>query len=112
MDFKINGTVWEIIEEENEIMLLDYNKGKEDSEKEKELLGYTNFVTHKIYLNKEACDDQKLSTLAHELTHCWLWMNAFGQVENYNYEIICDIVASCYGFINEMVDSYKAFKRL
>lgn len=92
MKFKINNTEWNIKEVDEATM---NNKMKNDF-----TLGVTIYKTHII------------KTLKHELMHAWLY--EYGHIQNdetkYNYEDICEIVASSNDFVNEIVDKYKNIK--
>ena len=67
-------------------------------------LGLTIYSSQRILLLKEQANIVK--TLKHELTHVWLYEYGHNQHErtNYNYEDVCEIVASSNNFINEIVE--------
>ena len=52
------------------------------------------------------CFEQQIKTLKHELTHCFIWSYGMYNVESYNEEFICDLVAASNDFINEVVEKY------
>ena len=94
MKFKINNTEYEIIEKEQ-------LKNEED-------VGYTNYQEKQIVL-KKLDKSFMIRTLKHELTHVWLFEYGHNQDEKeFNYEDVCEIVASSNEFINEVVKQYKA----
>ena len=53
------------------------------------------------------CYDQQISTLKHELTHCYIWAHGMYNVTEFNEEFICDLVSASNDFINEVVEKYK-----
>lgn len=102
MKFKINNAVWTIkVVDEATIN----NEMKQDG-----TLGVTIYKTQEILLLKDQANIVK--TLKHELMHVWLY--EYGHVQNdnttYDYEDICEIVASSNDFINKIVDKYKKTK--
>lgn len=106
MLFFINNATWQIQELESE----ELQKLYEEERKEKAYLvfGVTKYSQHIIYINKDMCMDQKVSTLKHELTHCYIWSYGLYNVTDINEEIICDIVANSIDFINEVVKQYRS----
>ena len=100
MKFKINNTEWTIKEISAEEM--DYDKGNEGYYTH----GYTSYKEDTIYINKTS--PEKIRTLKHELTHCWLYMYGHCQdSRSFTNEDVCEIVASINDFINEVVEQYK-----
>lgn len=99
MKFKINNTEWTIKEvteaEINNEMKNDYT------------MGVTIYKTQEILLLKDQAN--LIKTLKHELVHVWLY--EYGHAQNddkkYDYEDICEIVASSNDFINEVIEQYK-----
>ena len=98
-EFKINNTHWTIEEKDKEQMRL-----KADNDY---TMGLTCYIEQKIYLLKDQAN--LIKSLKHELTHVWLYEYGHAQNDNteYNYEDICEIVASSNDFINEVVKKYK-----
>jgi hypothetical protein len=104
MKFKINNTEWTIKEvteaEINNEMKNDYT------------MGVTIYKTQEILLLKDQAN--LIKTLKHELVHVWLY--EYGHAQNddkkYDYEDICEIVASSNDFINEVVEQYKSNKEI
>ena len=102
MEFEINNTKWTIKEVDeatiNNEMKNDYT------------MGVTIYKTQEILLLKNQAN--LIKTLKHELIHVWLY--EYGHAQNdeteYNYEDICEIVASSNDFINEIVEKYKLEK--
>ena len=110
MKFEINNTEWTIKEVDeatiNNEMKNDYT------------MGVTIYKTQEILLLKDQANIIK--TLKHELVHVWLY--EYGHAQNdetkYNYEDICEIVASSNDFIkyknkfkkalsDDMIDALK-----
>lgn len=102
--FKINNTEWSIKEvseaEINNEMKNDYT------------MGITIYKTQEVLLLKEQANIIK--TLKHELIHVWLYEYGHRQDDDkkYDYEDICEIVASSNDFINEIVEQYKSNKEI
>lgn len=95
--FEINGAKWEIREVAN----------SELNDKEGYYThGLTAYKEDIIYINETS--PEKIRTLKHELTHCWLYMYGHNQDEKeFNNEDVCEIVASINDFINEVVNKYE-----
>ena len=110
MKFEINNTEW-IIKEKDKNELKELYE-KETQEKTYFVFGVTVKSKHIIYINKDMCQEQKIRTLKHELTHCYIWEYGLYNVMDINEEVICDIVASSNDFINEIVEKYKNNKSL
>lgn len=99
MNFEINGTEW-IIKEVDEATI-------NNEEKNDYTLGLTFYKKNEIWLLNDNANI--IRTLKHELMHVWLWEYGHSQdsERKYNYEDICEIVASSNEFINEIVEQYK-----
>lgn len=104
-DFNINNNKWNVIEKEKEELLGTYNKEHEDEAYF--VFGLTSYSKHEIWINKEMCLEQKINTLKHELTHCYIWSHGLYNAPHYTNEMVCDIVSSCNDFINEVIKQYK-----
>lgn len=103
LKFEINNTEW-IIKEITEAEI--NNETKNDC-----TLGVTIYKTQEILLLKE--QPNLIRTLKHELIHVWLYEYGHNQQETeFNYEDVCEIVASCNDFINEIVEQYLGIKKL
>ena len=105
MEFEINGMKWQVFKKSSIEIINSYKD--QMNEEINYLFGYTDFVKHEIWINKETCFDQQCTTLAHELTHCWLFNSGMYYVENFKSETLCEIVANSYRFINDIVERYK-----
>lgn len=103
MEFKINNHKWRIEEKSKQKLINMYNEQYEETYF---VFGLTLRAKHLIYINKEMCEDQKIKTLKHELTHCYIWEYGFYNVPNFNEEMVCDFVSSSNDFINEIVKEY------
>lgn len=104
MKFKVNNSEWEIKEVDTQTLVDKYNS--ENDEKVNFVFGVTLYPKHEIWINQDMCEEQKVKTLKHELTHCYIWMYGLYNVPNFNEEMACDLVASSNDFINEVVDQY------
>lgn len=102
MTFVINNHKWEIEIKDEEKLLNEYHKRQPNAYA---CFGLTFYKEHKIWIAKELCLDEKIRTLKHELTHCYIWENGFYNVDFNNEELICDFVASIYNFIKEIIES-------
>ena len=108
MKFTINNDEWQIEEKSKDELKELYEK--ETQEKTYFVFGVTIKSAHIIYINKDMCEEQKIKTLKHELTHCYIWEFGLYNVIDINEEVICDIVASSNDFINVIVEQYKKNK--
>ena len=108
MKFTINNDEWQIEEKSKDELKELYEK--ETQEKTYFVFGVTIKSAHIIYINKDMCEEQKIKTLKHELTHCYIWEFGLYNVMDINEEVICDIVASSNDFINVIVEQYKKDK--
>lgn len=105
MEFKVNNATWKIFKKSAKEVLDDLNEGR--TEKFPYAFGLTRYPSHEIWINGEMCLDQQCTTLAHELTHCWIWCHGMYYVTSVEEELVCDLVSTCYGFIHEIVERYK-----
>ena len=101
--FMIKNHKWIIEERKEEDLLIEYHKRSPEAYA---CMGLTFYKEHKIWINKDLCFDEKIRTLKHELTHCYIWENGFYNVDFNNEELICDFVASIYDFIDEALDKW------
>ena len=97
--FKINNTEWTI----KEVSEAEIN----DEMKNYFTTGVTIYKTQEILLLENQAN--LIKTLKHELTHVWLYEYGHRQDDDkkYDYEDICEIVASSNDFINEIVLLYN-----
>lgn len=105
ISFIINNHRWRIYERDLDEMIKRYkeiNKGKEISY----IYGYTYYPVQEIWINKELSMEQKIKTLKHELTHCYIWEYGLYFAEDVTEDMICDLVSCSNNFINEVVREY------
>lgn len=106
MEFKINNDKWKIEERTAKELLDLYSTQKGPDENVCYIFGMMNKADHAIYINKEICKDQKIKTLKHELTHCYIWNYGLYNVPHFTEEMVCDLVSSINDFINDIVEKY------
>jgi len=81
-------------------------------DEDKDAFGLTYFQKSRIEIKSGLSFNQKLRTLKHELTHCWLYEYGHtGQTEDeaktFTQEDVCEIVACSNDWINEIVEKFK-----
>lgn len=108
MRFKINNNIWNITEIDKEWLINKYNEEHEN--KTTFVFGLCEYVTHTIFINKDMCFEQKIKTLKHELTHCYIWEYGMYNVVEFNEEFICDLVSASNDFISEVINKFKKNK--
>lgn len=91
----VDGVFFEIIEEGDgdHVFIND----------EQMVIGFTDFPQQVIYLHKDIKPQVKKMTLMHELTHAFLFVRGFDK-EEFNQEVVCDIMASLARTIVRMTD--------
>ena len=107
MTFKINNVSYKIIELTISQLREEYSKEYPNTQDNVYIYGRTDYIGHRILLNKDLCLEERIRTLKHELCHCWLWNTANANQETYNEEHICEIVACCNDFITEISEKYR-----
>lgn len=107
MEFIINNDKWKIEEKPAEEMKNLYETQKYPDEDVFFVFGLTNRAEHQIYINKNMVKEQKIKTLKHELTHCYIWEYGLYNVPDFTEEMVCDLVASINDGINDIVECYK-----
>lgn len=105
MEFKINEDTWNIEFKNKQEMLEIYKIEYEDDAYF--VFGITNKPLHEIYINQDMKIEQRIKTLKHELTHCYIWEYGLYNAPNFNEEMVCDLVSSINDFINETVEEFK-----
>lgn len=105
--FRINDDEWEIIQVDEDKIRNRFNKDNEEDAIF--VFGLTIFSEHKIWINEDMCTEQKIKTLKHELTHCYIWSYGLGNVPHYTEEMVCDIVSASINIINDIVKEYIEF---
>lgn len=101
MKVEINNEEWEIFIVPKESIKDRYNE--ENNAEATFVFGLTIYNEHEIWINDSMCFTEKLRTLRHELTHCYIWSYGLYNVEHYTEEMVCDIVAESYGIIERIV---------
>jgi hypothetical protein len=101
MKFILNYDEWEIKEIDSDELLDLYNK-EYDSDSTF-CFGVTLYPKHKILINKNICEEQKIKTLKHELTHAYIWEHGLYNVPSFTEEMVCDLVAAINDTINEVL---------
>ena len=105
MEFEIHNKKWKLIKHTEEEILKLY-KSSPDGDDVPYLLGYTDFARHEVHLNKDLCFDQQCMTLAHELTHVWIFNSGMYYADGFHVETVCEIVSNCYEFIWNIVSQF------
>lgn len=106
MEFDINNQRF-IIKEVTQKEIKDILTEKNDKiEQTGMYFGVTCFDDNTIYLDANLKQDRKRSTLAHELTHCYIANCMSHQDRIYTEEEVCDLVSNSYLFVNEVVNGY------
>lgn len=104
MKFILNYDEWEIKEIDSDELLDLYNK-EYDSDSTF-CFGVTLYPKHKILINKDMCDEQKIKTLKHELTHAYIWEHGLYNAPSFTEEMVCDLVASSMSSIGEIINNW------
>lgn len=106
MKFKVNGSLWYIretnVEEMRKVAATDMH-GEENNDF---YYGLTRYVRHEVLINEELLLEEKMSVLAHELVHVYLWAFGFTVERMFDVEEVCNIVAACYAFVGNTVFDY------
>ena len=103
--FYMNDEEWTIEEKDNEFILEEYNKNRED--KARYMFGLTSFPNRKIYLNSEVTSTaQKKRTLMHELMHAYLWSVGVCNFVQFDEEDVCNFSAAANYLIHDITESY------
>ena len=71
------------------------------------LYGVTLYPYSLILINKDVEKQQQIHTLKHELAHCYMKQSGFHHIEEYDKEMVCDLIASSNNFINEIVEKVE-----
>lgn len=108
--FEINNHIWEIELRPESELLEEYQKRINGTAYG--CFGLTFYKEHKIWIAKELCIDERLRTLRHELTHCYIWESGLYHCDYNDEEIVCDIVANSYTFINKIMEDKYALEIL
>lgn len=104
MKFILNFDEWEIKEVDSDELLDLYNK--EFDSDSTFCFGVTLYPKHKILINKDMCQAQKIKTLKHELTHAYIWELGLYNAPHFTEEMVCDLVSACSDTINILIKKY------
>ena len=107
--FEINNHKWIVEIRPEKDLLIEYHKRIPEAYS---CMGLTFYKEHKIWLARELCDDERIRTLKHELTHCYIWEMGFYNVDFNNEELVCDFVASIYDFIENVLNILRGNNEL
>lgn len=101
----INDHLWNIIELDDKEIKEGYEKDIQTNDIQC-VFGYTDYIEHNIYINRDMSYFAKRKTLKHELMHCYIY--CFGTIDrdNYTEEEVCDLCANSCEIINEIVNLY------
>lgn len=112
MEFEINSMTYTITENTLEEIRDTYNKDMPEKKKSNGyFFGVTDFKHNKILLNEDICEEMKIKTLKHELTHIWIF-NTANNYTSYTEEDICNIVSDSNKFIDDIVKKYINYKKI
>lgn len=105
MNFIMNKNIWEIKELSQQEICKE--KEVEYNPSAGSYFGVTFFKKQLIVLDKDLSVTQKRKTLRHELVHCYIGSYiSFEDVNNWNEDQICDLVANSYDIIEEIINDY------
>lgn len=100
MKFKMGNDEWLIQTISNKMM-----NEIENAEEGEFIQGVTRYAELKVYINDDA--PNKEVTLYHELMHCYMFEYGHNQWHRtFNNEDVCEISASAYPIIREIVKKY------
>lgn len=109
MKFILNNDIWKIKEVDSQKLLQKYNE--EFDSDSTFCFGVTLYPKHEIWINNNMCQEQKIKTLKHELTHAYIWEYGLYNAPNFTEEMVCDLVAACSDIIGEIAANYEIYKR-
>lgn len=105
MNFVMNKNIWEIKELSQQEICKE--KGVEYEPNVGNYFGVTFVKKQLIVLDEDLSSTQKRKTLRHELVHCYIGSYiSFENINNWNEDQICDLVANSYDIIEEIIDTY------
>ena len=110
MEFVINGNKWVVSKKNGKVLVDKFNEDK-TTDRVTYLFGLCVLPSHEIWLNEDMCFDQEVSTLKHELAHCWLWTYGMSYFSEYNEENLCDVISSVHDFIEENIQKYISLNK-
>ena len=71
---------------------------------EKAKFGFTRYLTQEIQVLDSLSKEEKLRTLTHELTHAFMSSYGFGQIDEWDIELVCDFISTYADSIVKMTD--------
>ena len=107
MEIIVNNNKWLIVNVKTRNLIEMYKETYGENEDVVFTYGLCKYPAHVIYINEEMCEEQRVKTLKHELTHCYIWEYGLFNVPNFTDEMVCDLVASINTWMNEVVEKYK-----
>src|SRR5574344_1325754 len=111
MKFKINNKTWNIKELSQKDMRAEIKKHYETPVQEGKYYGLTYADIQTIFLDKDLCQERKISTLIHELGHCYiLTYITHLSGKQYSEEDVVDIISNSHYIIDDIVKKYKEQK--
>ena len=106
MEFKINNRTWKIVEMSQDDIKAEMKKHYDKPDELGKYFGMTYSDIQTIFLDKDLCQEQKRTTLLHELAHCYIESYITHLNKNYTDEDVCDIISYSHDIIREIVDKY------
>ena len=107
MKFKINNRNWEIKEISQSEITDAFEKRNCKSTEYGMYFGATFFDTQTILIDKTICKERKITTLIHELTHCYIGTFAHHTEKEFSEEDVCDYVANSHFIIADIIKKYS-----
>lgn len=104
--FKINNKEWTIAETNQQTIRKIITEKNEKPSETGKYFGITYMDTHQIFLDKDLCADRKKLTLYHELAHCYICSFMTHEMQNYDEEMVADIVSNSHELIHQIVCDY------
>ena len=107
MEFKINNKNWKIVEATQQEIKEEMKTHFDKPDDEGKYVGITYSDMQIIMIDKDLHEEQKRTTLIHELMHCYLENYVTHMIsKSYSTEDLCDIVSYSHDIIREIVDKY------
>lgn len=109
MEFEINNEDWKIKLVDKNTIKNRYNE--ENDSDSAFVFGLTIYPDHEIWINKDMCEEERLRTVRHELTHCYIWAFGLNNAPHYTEEMVCDIVAASHEIIDDIIENFYLNKK-
>lgn len=107
MKFKINNKNWEIKEVSQSELRNEHTKRNFPLNECGMYFGTTMFDTQTIFIDKNLCKERKITTLIHELAHCYIGTFAHHTEKQFSEEDVCDYVANSHFIISDIIKKYS-----